>query len=358
MSPSPVPPAPALTTAHRGFLTGKQLRLLARAARARRDLRPVADRTGLIRPGDVILVAVLRNEMARLPHWLGHHRALGAAHLLAVDNGSDDGTAAWLASQPDVSLWSADASYRAARFGMDWANWLLGRHGRGHWCLTLDADELLLLPPGLDGPGGLGRLAVRLEAEGREGLGCLMVELYPRGPASRAAFEPGGDPVAALPWFDPGGYRAARQARFGCVLLRGGPRDRLFFGADPGAAPVLSKLPFLRWRRGMAYVASTHFALPARLNRALEAEAPRAALLHTKLLPDLGARAREDRRRGQHLTDRARQARYLDGIEADPDFWFEGSMRFEGWGQIEALRLVGGLAGGPGERPEGGPSGG
>ena len=35
----------------------------------------------------------------------------------------------YLLAQPDVSLWSTDASYKAARFGMDWINHLLRRHG-------------------------------------------------------------------------------------------------------------------------------------------------------------------------------------------------------------------------------------
>ncbi len=45
-----------------------------------------------------------------------------------------------------MSLWRCDASYREARFGLDWAGALLWRFGRGHWCATVDADELLVYP--------------------------------------------------------------------------------------------------------------------------------------------------------------------------------------------------------------------
>ena len=55
---------------------------------------------------DILVAATVRNEMIRLPYFLEHYRKLGVGHFLFVDNGSDDGTAAWLAEQPDVSLWT------------------------------------------------------------------------------------------------------------------------------------------------------------------------------------------------------------------------------------------------------------
>ena len=84
--------------------------------------------------------------MIRLPHFLDYYRRLGVDHFLFVDNGSDDGTAEYLAAQPDVSLWATNHSYRLARFGVDWLGWLQWRYGHGHWCLTVDADELLVYP--------------------------------------------------------------------------------------------------------------------------------------------------------------------------------------------------------------------
>ena len=58
-----------------------------------------------------------------------------------MDNASTDGTAEYLADQPDVSLWSTAASYRRSTFGVDWMNWLCRRHAHGHWTLTVDPDE-------------------------------------------------------------------------------------------------------------------------------------------------------------------------------------------------------------------------
>ncbi|MCP8690611.1 glycosyltransferase family 2 protein, partial [Marinobacterium sedimentorum] len=57
-----------------------------------------------------------------------------------------DGTAKVLQGQQDVSVWRTTDSYKLSRFGMDWLGYLQMRYGAGHWCLTVDTDELLVYP--------------------------------------------------------------------------------------------------------------------------------------------------------------------------------------------------------------------
>ena len=117
-----------------------------RAFRKSRELSLYSDHTGDIRPEDILVFVTARNERIRLPYFLRYYREMGVGHFLFVDNGSDDGSAEYLAQQEDCSVWHTDASYKASNFGIDWMNWLLRKYGTGHWTLTLDPDEFFVYP--------------------------------------------------------------------------------------------------------------------------------------------------------------------------------------------------------------------
>jgi hypothetical protein len=315
--------------------------LLARAIRRRRELAAIADRTTAIRPGDILGFLCVRNEAARLPFVLDHHRKLGVRHFLVVDNASTDGSADWLAGQPDVSLWQTGASYKAARFGMDWLGWLLLRYGHEHWCLTLDADEILLYPHWQTRP--LTALTDWLDRQGLPALGALTLDLYPEGPVSAGSYGPGDDPLQLLRWFDSGNYQVQVQPRMGNLWIQGGARARAFFAQNPRRAPTLNKIPLVRWHWRYAYVNSTHSLLPPRLNRVYATDGgmlTSGALLHTKFLPGIVDRSAEEKARGEHFADGAQYASYYDRLTADPVLKTATSARFTGWRQLEALGLI------------------
>ena len=77
-----------------------------RALRKGRALRSVANRTNRIGADDILLFCTFRNEDVRLPYFLEYYRKLGINHFFMVDNDSNDGGAAFVLEQPDVSLWS------------------------------------------------------------------------------------------------------------------------------------------------------------------------------------------------------------------------------------------------------------
>jgi hypothetical protein len=294
-----------------------------------------------IGPGDILCCLCVRNESLRLPYFLEHYRSLGVSHFLVVDNDSDDGTRNLLLGHRDVSLWHTAASYRASRFGMDWLGWLLWRYGHGHWCVTVDADELLLFPD--CDRSSLPALASFLEARGLDAMGALMLELFPKGPLGEQHYKAGDAPQTVIPYFDAYGYWAQRQPKMQNLWIQGGPRARSFFSDAPHRAPTLNKIPFVRWRRGYAYVNSTHNALPARLNRTYDEdglEKPTGILLHTKFLPDCTQRARAEKQRGEHFAKASLYADYYDSVAAGPDLWHPGAFCFEGAAQLERLGLM------------------
>ncbi|WP_424985457.1 glycosyltransferase family 2 protein [Microbulbifer sp. S227A] len=315
--------------------------LLWRSFRSRHQLRPVHDRTARITPAAILAISTIRNEIDRLPWFLDHHRKLGVDHFLIVDNASDDGSGEFLAAQPDVSLWSTDHSYRDARFGLDWMTWLQMRHADGHWCLMLDADELFVYAHHQS--CGLHELTRWLAAQGHDVFGALMLDLYPRGPLAGHTYRAGDDPLATLSWFDPAPYRAQRQQPLGNLWVQGGMRERVFFADSPRRSPTLNKLPLVRWSRRYAYVNSCHAILPRRLNFGYDGPGsgmPCGVLLHTKFLPQAMHRAAVEKQRGQHFHEPGEFARYYDQVAAGPDLWSPGSVRFEGWQQLEARGLM------------------
>ena len=246
-------------------LRWKRRRLLFRALLKRRQITPLNDRTATIRPTDILLTCTVRNEAIRLPFFMAHYRALGVSHFLFVDNGSDDGTADYLAAQPDASVWTTKSSYKLSRFGMDWVTWLQIRHAHGHWCLTVDADEILIYPYHDTRP--LPALTAWLDAGQVRSFGALMLDMYPKGLLQAQTYEPGADPFDALCWFDSGNYTIQKQSVMQRLWIQGGVRARLFFADRPDRAPTLSKVPLVKWERRFAYVSSAHTLLPRDLNQ-------------------------------------------------------------------------------------------
>ena len=287
----------------------------------------------------VLCFSCVRNEAERLPNFLDHHRRLGVGHFLFVVNDSADASLDLLLSEGDCSVWTVDASYKAARFGMDWIGWLLARFGQGRWCLTLDADELLIYPHWQ--ARGLADLVAHLEATGRASFGTLSVDLYPQGPLSASRFEPGGDPLAALGYLDGGPYRRTPQPDLGVDLFQGGVRDRVFFAQAPRRAPTMNKVPLVKWHWRYAYRNSTHSVLPPRLNAVFADDLLSGALLHTKFLPSVVARSAEEKLRQQHFARAEAHDAYYDTLSADPVLWSEPhSVAYTGWRQLVEMGLM------------------
>lgn len=314
---------------------------LWRGLRRRGELAEVVDRTDLIRPGAILLFATIRNEAGRLPYFLKHYRDLGVDHFLIVDNDSDDGSREMLAGAADVSLWATGASYRAARYGMDWLQWLLMRHGHGHWCVTVDADELLVYPNHDTRP--LPALTGWLDGQGLPALGALMLELYPKGPVTEAPHRPGQDPTETLNWYDAANYTIQRKRDIWALWIQGGPRSRLFLAEDPRRGPTLTKVPLVKWHWRYAYLNSTHSLLPRRLNLIYDdqgGERPSGVLLHTKFLNTIAAKSTEEKRRRQHFGEPGAFDAYYDALARGPDLWCPGSTRWGGWRKLEAEGLI------------------
>ncbi|MGC9368555.1 MAG: glycosyltransferase family 2 protein [Paracoccaceae bacterium] len=329
-----------------GAISSYRLRLqrkrwLIRAFRKRRELTPVANRTAEIRRGDILAFVTLRNECVRLPHFFDYYRALGIDHFLMVDNGSDDGTREFLVNQPDVSLWTTDRSYKRARFGVDWLNWLQRKYAHGHWSLVVDVDEFFVYPFCDTRP--IGALTDWLDASSIKSFGAMLVDMYPRGPLDAVPYRAGQDPFEIAQYFDSGNYTIHRNHRFGNLWIQGGPRARAFFPDRPERAPALNKIPLVKWHRSYAYVSSTHMLLPRGLNLVYDewgGEKASGALLHAKFLDTFSAKSAEELQRKQHYANSHEYKAYHAGLKDDPDLWCKWSEKYINWRQLEILGLM------------------
>lgn len=339
-----------MTAPHRGPVSAalfayrmrwKRRRFLYRIWRKRRQISPVCDRTAKISPSAILCFSTVRNEALRLPFFLEHYRKLGVAHFLFVDNDSDDGTAAYLAKQPDVSLWSTPDHYRLARFGMDWLGWLQWQYGHGHWCLTVDADELLVYP--YSDQRDLHALTGFLDEQGTRAFGALVLDMYPKGPVNRGTYHPGDDPTRLLSWFDAAHYRRRQHPVYDNCWIQGGVRERVFFANEPQKSPTLSKTPLVRWHWRHVYVSSTHQMLPRRLNRVFDqsgSTTTTGVLLHTKFLPNIAEKSAEELTRRQHFENSDLYLDYHQRLLEGPDLWSSASTRYQGPDQLVALGLM------------------
>jgi len=316
---------------------GWQLRAFWRKS----DLKRLHLRAPRAQNGAIYAFCVLRNESLRLPHFLDYYRNLGVEHFFIVDNGSADGSTAYLAAQEDVSLWYTEASYRAAHFGVDWLNHLLSRFGHENWCLTVDCDELLVYPHA--DTRGLRALTDWLDTSSLRSMPAMLLDMYPEGTLESQSYAAGQDPLSVLTHYDAANYVFHRDAQHRHLWIQGGPRLRLNFADQPRLAPALNKIPLVRWRWGYVYISSTHLMLPRVMNITYDehgGELVSGALLHTKFLPDILTRAQEETDRGQHYDGGREYQAYGETLVAQTLLYSSESSRYVGWAKLEDDGLI------------------
>ena len=299
------------------------------------------DRTADITPSDILVFSTLRNELVRLPYFLEYYRKLGINHFLIVDNDSDDGSREYLQEQPDVSLWTTTASYKRARFGVDWLNWLQRKYAAGHWTLVVDPDEFFVYPFCDTRP--IRALTDWLDASSIKSFGAMLLDMYPKGGINDTPYRMGQNPFEIASWFDAGNYLIEKNKRFGNLWIQGGPRTRVFFSDAPEKSPALNKVPLVKWDKRYTYVSSTHMLLPRGLNLVYDewgGEKASGVLLHAKFLNTFAAKAQEELRRRQHFAGSMEYKAYAEGATDNPDLWCKWSEKYINWRQLEILGLM------------------
>ncbi|TAN52471.1 MAG: hypothetical protein EPN21_03840 [Methylococcaceae bacterium] len=205
-------------------------------------------------PGVIAFVPV-RDELHNLTDFFKHHRKLGIATFVVIDNGSIDGTLDFLRDQPDVLLYVTDDNFGDSSGGMLWINTLMSRYGQHDWRIFLDADEKFIYPDWER--RDINSLCHAMEEEGAEGMFAFMLDVYPD------RFDPAETDYAKIrescTYFD-NNYRWSGLVTPPYTNVQGGVRQRLYEDAE-----WLPKLPLTKG--GSTRYLTHHHTLPIRISR-------------------------------------------------------------------------------------------
>ena len=306
------------------------------------------DKNLLVSGTDAICVfSVMRNEKKRLPYWLKYYREQGVSQFFIVDNDSTDGTTELLLEQRDCIVFQTKDSYASSRCGVDWLNAMLDEYGVDRWCMVVDVDELFVFSKSIG--ERLPDVIKAMEAEGAEGAFTLMIDMYAPSALTQVEYVAGTPFLTQCNAFDAKSYASLPVAECPYVNIVGGVRQRLFYPeftrrsfSDrlgwklatllkkiPSFAnqqwvknmgfskpPVISKVPFVKWKVGRAHISGAHTVTSLKLFSA------RCALLHFKFFEDFHVKALEEIKRGQHYDGAREYRRYFAFFDKNPNFTF------------------------------------
>jgi hypothetical protein len=172
--------------------------------------------SGGLRAERTSLFSVFRDEMFFAPAFFDHYRAIGVEQFLVLDDGSTDGTREFLMAQPDCVLLASDLRYgqeitfldagggsAKQRAGIYFKMAIPRAFLDEGYVIYVDADEFLLLPPGVT---GVGEVIARLAARGDACCVASIVEFFPEtvaGLRAGAASVSLAELIAAYGWFQP-----------------------------------------------------------------------------------------------------------------------------------------------------------
>lgn len=261
------------------------------------------DKVSSLVTNDLLVIAVVRNEMIMLPAFLSHYRGLGVRSFVIVDNCSGDGTREYLYGQPDVILYSADTEYRYSHYGVAWQQAVLGNLCLNKWALLVDADELLVYEGCETKP--IHEFIAEVEAEGANAVRTDMIDMYPYGDLAEADFTR-ASPFDAAPWFD---NPPLITWKLGSGMYSNGPsllsglRHRLAAPAAPNAF-TSQKYGLIRYQPWVRYSQGLHDVSNVKVSN------KQAWFAHFKYHAGFKEKVETEIRRGQHYNNAEEYRRY------------------------------------------------
>ena len=175
------------------------------------------------------VMALVKNEMTLLPHFLNHYRDMGVDRFIFYDDDSTDGSRDFLLQQPDCAVCASDHRFNqilsdGTVFHQAVKRLFTEMLAPGQWSLIVDVDELLFIPAQYQQQ--LAPFIRDLEAENITQVTAPMVDMYPRN-LQQLVDTSCDNPWQLCQYFDRtiGYYRDFASGRF--IKAYGGVRPRL-----------------------------------------------------------------------------------------------------------------------------------
>jgi len=320
------------------------------------------------------LICPVRDELAFLPAFLRHHRKLGVASFVFIDNESCDGTTEYLLAQPDCVVFHTADSYRAANYATDWINQVVGKLNLEGWLLYLDVDEHLIYAD--CETIGIEKFCESVGVAGFDCVNAAMIDMYPKDSFLELSLSPEQEMADVMGWFDVDYLFREWPARpwdqrEGFLLqVLGGPRCRLLSNLDAearhgaafytlanqvdrivdriplGLMPLLAKLAPrempAQHKRPINFVKPGFHYLNSHVGTNTHVARDLTALLHYKFCGELKRRF-EMKVEGNHYRRGLSYRQLEDAITACPgsSLHYPGSRRFRSSADLAAVGLIG-----------------
>ncbi len=263
------------------------------------------------KPDDLLCYVVVRDEAVRLPYLLSYYREKGVAKFFIVDNDSTDQTRSYLLAQPDVYVWYSARSFNQVNFGSAWFEVLLRNYGVGHWCLTVDADELLYYPDCEHRT--IVELCHQLDQQGKRAFNAVLLDMYSNHSIKDTYYRPGQNFLEVCPYFDRKYYHTKNEQGGpykNHTAYFGGVRQRVF--GEIGRY-YLSKIPLLKYTSDVILVGGQHCTNHPIAEIVLDG----GCLLHFKFFSDFHSYVDREVSRKEHFHGAWQYQQYAHTISQD-----------------------------------------
>ena len=204
-------------------------------------------------PDELLVLCVVRNGALHVKSFLEHHLALGATHVVLLDNGSTDATIDLARTYDRVTILRTTCPYR--RYETIFKRYLVHRFSRHRWNLFADIDERFDYP--YSDVIGVRTLLTYLNEHSYTAVLAQMLDLFGDGPLDRVSGIHDDSLREKCPYYDISAvdkhdYAFGRPANPAIKMHAGGVRKAVF-GTENGltkAALIFVSteiVPFVGW---------------------------------------------------------------------------------------------------------------